>query len=67
MFASNLGELYKPEDVARKLRVSRRTVYQWLTNKRLIGLKVGHGWRVTESALSGFLKDQRKEAERGGP
>ena len=59
--------LYTPEEVAARLRVSRRAVYQWLTMGKLVGMKAGQGWRITEEALIDFMKrtsnrDTSKEA-----
>lgn len=48
--------LYTPEEVAERLRVSRRAVYQWLTMGKLVGMKAGQGWRITEEALIDFMK-----------
>jgi excisionase family DNA binding protein len=48
--------LYTPEEVAERLRVSRRAVYQWLTMGKLVGMKAGQGWRITEEALNDFMK-----------
>jgi excisionase family DNA binding protein len=48
--------LYTPEEVAERLRVSRRAVYQWLTMGKLVGMKAGQGWRITEDALTDFMK-----------
>jgi excisionase family DNA binding protein len=52
--------LYTPEEVAERLRVSRRAVYQWLTMGKLVGMKAGQGWRITEEALIDFMKRTSK-------
>ena len=52
----SLPNLYTPEEVAERLRVSRRAVYQWLTTGKLLGMKAGQGWRITEEALIDFMK-----------
>jgi excisionase family DNA binding protein len=51
-----LPTLYTPEEVAKKLRVSRRAVYEWLKSGKLNGLKAGQYWRVTEEDMTQFLK-----------
>jgi excisionase family DNA binding protein len=51
-----LPTLYTPEEVAKKLRVSRRAVYEWLKSGKLNGLKAGQYWRVTEEDMTHFLK-----------
>jgi excisionase family DNA binding protein len=53
-------DLYTPEEVAERLRVSRRAVYQWLTMGKLVGMKAGQGWRITEEALIDFMKSNKE-------
>jgi len=52
----NLANLYTPEEVAKRLKVSRRAVYQWLTTGKLVGMKAGQGWRISEEDLIAFMK-----------
>jgi len=54
-----LPTLYTPEEIADKLRVSRRSVYHWLTSGKLSGLKAGQYWRITEEDLIIFMKRLR--------
>lgn len=51
-----LPTLYTPSEVAGKLKVNRRSVYQWLTNGQLKGLRAGQGWRITEEDLIVFMR-----------
>jgi excisionase family DNA binding protein len=41
-----MPKYYTPEEVAQELRVTRRTVYEWLTSGRLRGMRAGNRWRV---------------------
>ena len=45
-----------PEQVAKRLHISRLTVGNWLRSGKLKGLKVGRLWRVREGDLEAFLK-----------
>ena len=54
-----LPTLYSPEEIADRLKVSRRSVYQWLNSGKLNGLKAGQYWRITEEDLIGFMKHQK--------
>lgn len=47
--------LLTPEEVARRLRVTRRTIYAWLKIGRLRGLRAGKGWRIRSEDLEAFL------------
>jgi excisionase family DNA binding protein len=51
-----LPTLYTPAEVADKLKVNRRSVYQWLNSRRLKGLKAGQSWRITEEDLIAFMQ-----------
>lgn len=55
-----LPTLYSPEEIADRLKVSRRSVYQWLNSGRLNGLKAGQYWRITEEDVIGFMKQQKR-------
>ena len=49
---------YTPSEVADKLKVNRRSVYQWLNRGHLNGLRAGQSWRITEEDLINFMKAQ---------
>ena len=51
-----LPTLYTPSEVAGKLKVSRRSVYQWLISGQLSGLKAGQSWRIAEDDLIMFMR-----------
>jgi excisionase family DNA binding protein len=59
-----LPTFYTPEEIAGKLKVSRRSVYHWITSGRLSGVKVGQYWRVSEEDLLGFMKGQGSRPDR---
>jgi len=52
----SLPIVYTVGEVAGKLRVSKRSVYQWLSNGQLGGFKAGQSWRITEDDLIMFMK-----------
>ncbi len=47
--------LLDPEEIARHLKVTRRTVYRWIESGELRACKAGKHWRVREDDLEGFL------------
>jgi excisionase family DNA binding protein len=64
-----LPTLYSPEEIADRLKVTRRSVYHWLNSGKLSGLKAGQYWRITEDDLIGFMKQQKpaeKRSQRAG-
>ncbi len=46
-----LETLYTVEEAAEILKVSVRTMGNWLRNGKVRGIKLGRSWRIPESAL----------------
>lgn len=46
-----------PDEVAKALGLSRRTVVGWLESGKLPGIKVGNRWRVKEEDLDKFIDE----------
>lgn len=46
-----------PDEVAKVLGLSRRTVVGWLESGKLPGIKVGNRWRVKEEDLDKFIDE----------
>lgn len=51
-----MQEFYTPQEIADMLKVPRKTVYAWLQQGKLQGVKAGDLWRVPKEALDAFLK-----------
>jgi excisionase family DNA binding protein len=47
---------YKVEEIAKRFRVSRQAVYNWIAEGKLKAAKVGSHTRITESAVQDFIK-----------
>ncbi|MGE5528769.1 MAG: helix-turn-helix domain-containing protein [Patescibacteria group bacterium] len=54
-------EFLTPEEAAAKLKVTRRTVYKWLTSGRIKGVKLGDSslWRIPESEMLRLLGESQ--------
>ncbi len=50
------------DEVAKILRVHRRTIVQLLLSGQLPGFRVGRQWRVRRSVLSAWIEEQDKRA-----
>ena len=48
------NRLYNPAQVAKKLGVSRWTIYQWIREGKLPAKKLGRGWRISGTDLHEF-------------
>jgi len=54
-------KVYTLEEVVEILRVSRRTIYNYIKTEQLKAIKVGREWRVTQKALDAFLETGTEE------
>lgn len=52
-----------PEEVAKKLQISKVSVLKWLRSGKLAGSKIGHRtWRIRPEAVHAFLETFRNPA-----
>lgn len=51
-----------PDDVAERLRVSVRTVWEWLRTGRLRSYRAGNLYRISEEHLQEFLEGSARRA-----
>ena len=52
--------VYKPKEVAEILKVSERTIVNYLKSKELPGTKIGGLWRIRKQDLELFLEESVK-------
>ncbi len=50
-------EHFTPAEAAAKLKIARRTMYQWLRQGKIKGKKLGNMWRIPESELTRILEN----------
>ena len=50
-------KVYTIEEVVNILKISRRTIYNYIKAKQLKAVKIGRAWRVSEKALNDFLEN----------
>ncbi len=53
--ASIMQDIYTPDEIADKLKVTRLTVYRWIEKGELKAFKAGKMWRITREDLEAFL------------
>lgn len=51
------------DDVARRLKVTRLTVYRLLKRREITAFKVGDQWRIDEEDLKAYIKKKKKRQE----
>lgn len=55
--------LFNIEEVQEILDISERTVFRYIEEGELQGLKVGREWRFTQEDLDAFMELRRKKTE----
>ncbi len=49
-------DVYTPKEVAAKLKLSEKTVLDYLRERKLPGFKIGKHWRIRASELETLLR-----------
>ena len=55
-------KLLTPAQVAERLQITERTVYEWIRGGKLTALKLGRLWRIRQDELEAFLEGARAKA-----
>jgi len=53
-----MTEIYTPEEVAKKLKVSEQTIRRYLREEKIEGFKIGNNWRIKEQSFLKFIDNQ---------
>ena len=53
-----MSEIYTPNEVAKKLKVSEQTIRRYLREGKLEGFKIGNNWRIKEQSFLKFIENQ---------
>lgn len=57
-------KVYTPEEAAQILKLSTRTIREYLRIGKITGAKIGKEWRITEEQIREFLDRHTQERER---
>lgn len=57
-----MAQLMNIEELAAYLKLEKQTIYNWLHEKKLSGIKVGHVWRFDKNAIDRWLESQTVNA-----
>lgn len=61
-----MTQLMSIEELAEYLKLEKQTIYNWLHEKKISGIKVGHVWRFDRSSVEKWLKSQTVNAVPAG-
>ena len=62
-----MAQLMNIEELAAYLKLEKQTIYNWLHEKKISGIKIGHVWRFDKEAVDRWLRSRTvtAHAERG--
>ncbi len=58
-----MSRLMDIEELADYLRLQKQTIYNWLNQKKISGIKVGGVWRFDRKSVDRWLKSREQKAE----
>lgn len=57
-----MGRLMSVPELCTYLKVEKQTIYNWLHEKKISGIKVGHLWRFDRDEVDRWLKTKTVNA-----
>jgi len=57
------NKLMDIEELADYLRLQRQTIYNWLHQNKISGIKIGGVWRFNKRDIDSWLKSKRRQVK----
>ena len=57
-----MAQLMNIEELAAYLKLEKQTIYNWLHEKKISGIKIGHVWRFDKDAIDRWLMSRTVNA-----
>ena len=57
-----MAQLMNIEELATYLKLEKQTIYNWLHEKKISGIKIGHVWRFDKNTVNKWLRAQTVNA-----
>ncbi|TAN59415.1 DNA-binding protein [bacterium] len=57
-----MAKLMDVDELAKYLRLRRQTIYNWLHDKKISGIKVGGVWRFDRREVDNWLKSKHQKS-----
>ncbi|BCX80586.1 hypothetical protein MIT9_P0160 [Methylomarinovum caldicuralii] len=62
--SEKIGEIFTLDEVAKYLKVGKRTIYRLVAEKKIPAFKVGGAWRFTRADIDHWIKQQSNASRR---
>ncbi|HTY44955.1 MAG TPA: helix-turn-helix domain-containing protein [Patescibacteria group bacterium] len=60
-----MSRLMDIDELADYLRLRKQTIYNWLSQRKISGIKVGGVWRFDRRDIDAWLKSRRRLSQPG--
>lgn len=61
-----MNQLIDVDELADYLRLKKQTIYNWLHQGKITGIKMGGVWRFDRKEIDDWLNSQRRVLKAGG-
>ncbi len=61
-----MKNLLDVEDLAKYLKLQKQTIYNWLNQRKIAGIKMGGVWRFDKKEIDKWLKSKYRKVDKGG-
>ncbi len=59
-----MKSLLDVDDLAKYLKLQKQTIYNWLNQRKISGIKIGGVWRFDKGEIDKWLKSQARKAKK---
>ena len=59
-----MRNLLDVNDLAKYLKLQKQTIYNWLNQRKISGIKIGGVWRFDKQEIDKWLRSQSRKAKR---
>lgn len=60
-----MQRLLDVDDLARYLKLQKQTIYNWLHQRKISGIKIGGVWRFNRKEIDKWLQEQYRDVKNG--
>lgn len=59
-----MRSLLDVDDLAKYLKLQKQTIYNWLNQRKISGMKIGGVWRFNKQDIDKWLKSQARKSKK---
>ena len=59
-----MRNLLDVDDLAKYLKLQKQTIYNWLNQRKISGMKIGGVWRFDKQEIDKWLKSQSRKSKK---